>query len=227
MKMTQQQAQHFVKCPKCKVPTFSANTGDGLLDVYCEECGWPESEFNAPTKSAYHPKPRGMTTTEWIGCSHYFPANAIPRQPNFNRRLAETITRQVVNGYFDLDEIKQVAPNARHPLFNDVPCDYGVRMGSQFAKAILTLKKDPDSRRAVCILARPDDEKPPCIQLIQFFIRDNKIITVAYMRSWDLLLGYAYDIHLFQTLGSEMSKELNKQQGCVWVLVGSSHKYEN
>lgn len=29
-------------CPQCDAHTVDANLGDGTVDTYCEECGWPD-----------------------------------------------------------------------------------------------------------------------------------------------------------------------------------------
>jgi len=29
-------------CPECGARLIHANIGDGTMDIYCEECGWPE-----------------------------------------------------------------------------------------------------------------------------------------------------------------------------------------
>jgi hypothetical protein len=34
-------------CPNCNATTVAANIGDGTIDVYCEECCWPD-EFLMP-----------------------------------------------------------------------------------------------------------------------------------------------------------------------------------
>jgi thymidylate synthase len=150
--------------------------------------------------------------------------------------MAEVITSQVLERRFDLEQIRQVAPKAKHPLFNDVPCDYGIRMGNQLEDCIARLRADKYSRRAKITFSRPDDEIPPCIMEVQFFIRDHLqnsklspslsfVITVAYMRSWDLVLGLPYDVHLFQALGKHVAETLGVQQGEVVVFAGSAHTY--
>jgi len=175
--------------------------------------------------------PRGLRTEEDIGVVRTFKPQSIPKRKGFNKSLAEVITKQVLERRFDLDEIKRVAPNAKHPLFNDVPCDYGPRMGNQLEGCVEILKKDKYSRRAKITLSRPDDEIPPCIMEIQFFVRGDGfnyrpfVITIAYMRSWDLNLGMPYDVHLFQALGDYVANALNIPQGGVIVFAGSAHTY--
>ena len=32
-------------CPECKEILVHANIGDGSVDIYCEDCGWPTLEI--------------------------------------------------------------------------------------------------------------------------------------------------------------------------------------
>jgi len=34
------------KCPVCGENLIHANVGDGSIDTYCEECGWPDEEID-------------------------------------------------------------------------------------------------------------------------------------------------------------------------------------
>lgn len=34
-----------MKCPVCGEILIEANIGDGTVDVYCEECGYPDEEL--------------------------------------------------------------------------------------------------------------------------------------------------------------------------------------
>lgn len=124
-----------------------------------------------------------------------------------------------------MDEILKVAPNVRSQLFKDVPCNYGVRMGSQLSRAMQMLMGDRDTRRAVIVMGRPNDVVPCCVQTIQFLIRDGKLTTVVYMRSWDLGLGYAYDLHMFNRLGTYVSRTVGAAHGSTTVFAGSGHLY--
>lgn len=35
------------QCPRCKEGLVHVNPGDGTVDTYCEECGWPGEGFDA------------------------------------------------------------------------------------------------------------------------------------------------------------------------------------
>lgn len=218
-------------CPQCGARLIEVNTSGAQngIDRYCEECGWPNEDRTfegGQPGTTYRAAPRGLPITEWIGKSYHFFEDEIPHQRGFNLKLAEVITNQVLEGYFDLEEIKAAAPNARHPLFNEVPCDYGVRMRGQIDKAIERIKADRDTRRAIVVTARPDDETPPCIMLVQFLVRDGQLLTVAFMRSWDLCLGFAYDLHLFHALSWKVAKGVGLPVGPLRVVVGSAHTYD-
>lgn len=174
----------------------------------------------------YSSSPRGMPVDEFVPFIQVFGPDDEPKQEGFNRKLADILTNQVLERRFDMDEILKVVPKANHPLFYEVPCDYGVRMGDQLETAIKRLEEDSDTRRAIVIMARPDDEVPCCIMLIQFLIRGGELVTVAYMRSWDIGLGYAYDVDTFQKLGEYVARELDVPEGSAVVLAGSGHLYK-
>jgi len=174
----------------------------------------------------YRPSPRGLPTSEFLGEVFVFGAGECIKQRGFNPQLAEVISKQILDGYFSLDEIIKVAPKVKVSLFKEVPCDYGVRLGSQLEGVIARLKSDSDTRRAIAVLARPDDKIPPCIMLVQFLIREQRLVTIAYMRSWDIGLGFAYDVDTFQKMGAKVAEGVGVIQGDIIVLVGSAHLYQ-
>lgn len=65
----------------------------------------------------------------------------------------------------------------------------------QIARSIIhRLYENPGSRRAIAITWVPeldiDSNEPPCLQLIQCFVRDNKLHMVCYFRSNDMLSAW-------------------------------------
>lgn len=177
------------------------------------------------TMRHYKSSPRDRPVEEFIGLVQVFSPNARPKQKGFNRTLADLLTKQIMERRFDMEEIKRVAPNAMYSLFYEVPCDYGVRMGNQLEVVVERLREDKDSRRAIIVMGRPDDEVPCCIQTIQFFIRERELITVVHMRSWDIGLGLAYDLDTFAKLSKHVAGQLNVRQGNIVVFAGSGHLY--
>jgi len=71
-----------------------------------------------------------------------------------------------------------------------------------------------------------------CTQLQQFFIRDNKLITVIYIRSSDVVKGLTYDIPFWSIVQQQMLLELkqkykNLELGTMSINFGSVHIYDS
>lgn len=91
------------------------------------------------------------------------------------------------------------------------------------------LRKDPMSRQAV-IHIKDASNKPtkdlPCTVSLQFFIRDNKLYMLTYMRSNDLWMGFTYDVFNFTALQVKMAMELGVELGTYTHVAGSLHLYK-
>lgn len=101
------------------------------------------------------------------------------------------------------------------------------------------LLRDPDSRRAVLIIADPLDfavmetsKDVPCTLSLQFFVRDNKLHLHTTMRSNDAFWGLTYDFFSFTLLQECMMLELKAagmkdlELGAYSHTAGSLHIYE-
>ena len=85
---------------------------------------------------------------------------------------------------------------------------------SQWSKVVNELVKDKTSRRAMLVIAKPDDFKmttkdAPCTIGVQFLIRDNKLNMTVWMRSNDLYLGFCYDAAIFTLWQEKLLLALN------------------
>lgn len=91
------------------------------------------------------------------------------------------------------------------------------------------LRKDPMSRQAV-IHIKDASNKPtkdmPCTVSLQFFIRDNKLYMLTYMRSNDLWMGFTYDVFNFTAFQVKMAMELGVELGTYTHVAGSLHLYK-
>ena len=108
---------------------------------------------------------------------------------------------------------------------------YGPRIKKSLTKIVETLKKDPDSRRAVVpIYCKEDDgldsNDIPCTIGFQFFIRNNKLDMIVNMRSNDIFLGFPYDIFNFTMWQEYVSCKLNIDIGTYTHIANSLHFYE-
>ena len=108
---------------------------------------------------------------------------------------------------------------------------------SQYDNVLRELNKNPDSRRANMIYTRPmiwSDYNVDgmsdfiCTNNVQYFIRDNQLITSVYMRSNDAVFGYnndyAWQVHVRDKLLEDLVTIY--EPGPIYWNVGSLHVYE-
>lgn len=107
---------------------------------------------------------------------------------------------------------------------------------NQIQNIIDKLRTDPDDRRLVCTMWRPDEldrmALPPCHHTIEFYskpLEDGKReLNLRWMqRSCDMPIGVPYDITMYALLLFMISKMTNHIPGEVIGLFGDSHIYEN
>ena len=89
---------------------------------------------------------------------------------------------------------------------------------TQWDKVREELLKDPDSRRAILMIAQADDfihaehsKDVPCTLNLQFFIRGGKLHLHTTMRSNDAFWGLTYDLFSFTLLQEVMLLELRSR----------------
>lgn len=93
------------------------------------------------------------------------------------------------------------------------------------------LRDDPDTRRAVLPIYSSIDvgyqsNDIPCTCLVQYFIRENKLCSIVYMRANDLFLGTPYDVFSFSMLQEYLACELGVEIGSYRHVVGSLCVFE-
>lgn len=106
---------------------------------------------------------------------------------------------------------------------------YGPKLIDQLPYIVQTLKDDPDSRQALLTLwrERPGPSKDiPCTIAMQFFIRNDLLEMLVYMRSNDLWLGLPYDVFNFTMIQGYVASALGLGRGPYHHTVGSLHLYE-
>ena len=114
-----------------------------------------------------------------------------------------------------------------HTLFQKVQAGR-----SQWDRIVDVLREDPDSRRAIAMLASPTADADltardvACATSVQFFVRDHKLSALTNMRSNDAIWGLPYDVFLFTMLQELLAVTLNLDVGAYYHLVGSLHVYE-
>lgn len=154
-----------------------------------------------------------------------------PLRGNMNSRIGYMELAQLVGGVYDADAIHAVAPKSQRHLFNPMMA-YGPRIKDQMPGVIEALRRDPLTRRASVLVARPDDSPAPtqtldmpCTTSVQFLLRQGELQTLVYMRSWDLMKGLPYDLVMFGGLAQVVACCLGARATDLTVFAGSAHVY--
>ncbi len=111
---------------------------------------------------------------------------------------------------------------------------------NQIGRSIINrLSRNPESRRAIAITWVPDMDiqstEPPCLQLVQCFIRDQQLHMTCYFRSNDMLSAWganAYGLsHLLKYICDSINMSIAEARGeCIGVgslttISSSAHIY--
>ncbi len=114
---------------------------------------------------------------------------------------------------------------------------YGTQMRSfngqidQYFNAIKLLINSPDSRRIICSLWNPIQQKDmaldPCHCWYQFISINNKLHLKVYQRSVDSFIGLGYDFMLFYYMLHISAYLSNHEIGEIFTYFGDYHMYLN
>lgn len=138
------------------------------------------------------------------------------------------------------DDISSIAfYNGRGRLFSDdgrtLAAAPGARLRrpvDQIEQSLALLRRDPATRRARLVLARPQDviassRDVSCVTDCQLFVREGKLVAHTSMRSQSALMVLPYDVSLFCLLQCWMAAILAVDIGShVWI-AHSFHLYED
>jgi thymidylate synthase len=103
---------------------------------------------------------------------------------------------------------------------------------SQWQHVVELLRIDPDSRRALILLASPASvanklaKDVACATAIQFVVRNRSLSAIVSMRSNDVLWGLPYDVFFFTMLQELLAVTLGLDLGTYYHSVGSLHLYD-
>lgn len=106
---------------------------------------------------------------------------------------------------------------------------YHERMADQIQFVIRELRLDPYSRRAAIDIRRTSDiilSDPPCLQHIQFMIRDEKLNMTVLFRSNDACKATFMNAYALICLQEEIATELGVEVGSYTHIANSFHAYE-
>ena len=171
--------------------------------------------------------PRDLPILELLGKVAWFYAGEIVGRVGLNPKLGFTEGLALVAGLADESWIRAAAPSVDLSLYGSFAY-YGPMAAGQYEGVLDELRRDPDSRRAVIVLAGSNDLTStglPCTLALQFFIRNGDLYTLAHMRSSDSVLGVPYDVMQFSMLALCVARVLRVRAFAVGLSMGSSHTY--
>lgn len=189
-------------------------------------------------KNGEQVSPRGQLTREIRPLSFTLtnPLNRFItlRERNANYAFALLEALQFIGGTTSGEQQARYNSNIKNWLGakdGQIEAPYGVLTADQVPYVVDTLAADPDSRQALLsIYHGPEHQKPmlnvPCTCTLQFFVRNDKLELVVYMRSNDLWWGVPYDVFQFTTMQEMIALALGKELGPYTHIAGSSHIYE-
>jgi thymidylate synthase len=113
---------------------------------------------------------------------------------------------------------------------------YGPKIVDQLSYCIKILVEDRDTRQSCLTIWRqnpPFSKDIPCTVSLQFFLREDRLYTVANMRSQDIWLGLPYDAFNFSAISffmclslRDILKQPTLKLGELYINAASRHIYE-
>jgi len=102
---------------------------------------------------------------------------------------------------------------------------------NQIKKLITRLKNNKTTRRALAITWRPlidsKSNDPPCLQSVQFIIRNNKLNLVCYFRSNDIALAWGANAYALTALMLKVLSNLDDvEMGTLTTISNCAHVYD-
>jgi len=92
------------------------------------------------------------------------------------------------------------------------------------------LKKNPTSRRSIAhtwIVGEDNNSNtPPCMQTVQFVMRDNYVNVIAYFRSNDMCMAWGANAYGLAHLQSNVASEISANLGYLETISMCAHIYE-
>lgn len=179
-------------------------------------------EHGAPVASRLGP------SWEILGAKIRVPSSMTPYRPGMIRRLGMVELLQVLSGYFDERHLKKAAPGLKYP-YGHVHA-YGTKIYQQLPNVIDQLTVDPETRRAMVHIGKPEDGyevEKPCMQSYQFMVRNGRLYSFLYARSWDVVSGLPYDIMTLNGVAQVIAQLIGASLSTTTCFAASAHVYQN
>lgn len=168
-----------------------------------------------------------------VGCSDY---NQQQKECSMtiviNKPLAEPrISRLIIGGADSLQqyELEMTTGLLDFAIGHGFHYTYYDRMKDQIQFVINELKRNSETRRAVISLRDfsrdANDQNPPCLNFIQYFIRNNQLCCSVIFRSNDLVEAFFYNAFALIRLQEQIAEELGVEVGSYSHRSNSMHCY--
>ena len=154
----------------------------------------------------------------------------------FNQDYADYEWDWYLKGDRDAKEISERAKIWKQmmvPNTTEVNSNYGFfwNYNDQLNKAIEELQRNKDTRRAIVvhyILDELDRYKydTPCNDVLNFYVKDDKLQLTVFARSIDLWFGFCNDQYTFAKLMELVSKKTGYPVGQMHWFITNCHLYE-
>ena len=165
------------------------------------------------------------------------PSNKIVTTPQrkFNVEYAEYEWNWYLKGDRDATEISERAKIWKQMMVEgttEVNSNYGYfwNKNDQLQRVITELKNNPQSRRAIVVhydINELDRYKydTPCNDVLNFYIKDDKLHLSVFARSIDLVFGFCNDQFTFAKLMEMVAFQLDLPLGTMHWMVTNLHIY--
>lgn len=157
-------------------------------------------------------------------------------QRKFNQEYAEYEWEWYLKGDRDAKAISERAKIWKQmmvPGTTEVNSNYGFywNYNNQLDRAIQELKTNKETRRAIVVhYLLPELDRyqydTPCNDVLNFYVKDDKLHLTVFARSIDLVYGYCNDQYCFSKLMELVSEKIGYPIGQMHWMITNLHIYE-
>lgn len=137
----------------------------------------------------------------------------------------------IPNSGWNLNGLQKYAQQLLDPREKGFDYDYGSRLARAGQIDIISNKliEEPTTRRA--ILSTRDlaidltAQHTPCLQIVEFLLRDNQLNMTCFFRSHDIRDAYPANLYGLNALLEHVAKEVGTKPGSITTMSCSAHYY--
>ena len=156
-------------------------------------------------------------------------------QRKFNQEYADYEWSWYLGGNRDASQISERAKIWKQmmvPGTNEVNSNYGYfwKYNDQLSRVINDLKTNKETRRAIVVHYSLDEldrykYDTPCNDVLNFYIKNDKLHMTVFARSIDLVFGFSNDQYTFANLMEYVAKDINLPIGHMHWFITNCHIY--